>query len=275
MESGFKKDIWIWIEDLQVAKQLNGMLGQVINFNKDKDRYEVFIPESNCKGLSKDSISNAILAKKQDDEQICKLFRWRKGQPEEGRRSNHIKLIKAENLKGYDGQLVECQYVAPGQPFGHVQSFWYPRNHPMFLVKEGNSPVMNRCGYPLIVVRYPYNRQNLQEYFGNQFAAYLLIDVKFGFAPPEWQNNVGPVLVYRPQTEGQSIKNFNILDFEIVWDFFNNILDHFGDGPGAVVAKRDFTFKKLREFTENYCLRYASSRSDVSLEGQNIIQEEF
>ena len=38
---------WIWIQGLQGAKDLNGKLGQIVKFNKDKQRYEVFIPDSN------------------------------------------------------------------------------------------------------------------------------------------------------------------------------------------------------------------------------------
>ena len=35
----------------------------------------------------------------------------------------------------------------------------------------------------------------------------------------EWQDFVGPVLVYRPQIEGQSVQHFNGMDFDIVWKF--------------------------------------------------------
>ena len=45
-----------------------------------------------------------------------------------------MKLIKAENLKAYEGKMVECQYVQqapeqpkPGPPFGCFESYWYPR----------------------------------------------------------------------------------------------------------------------------------------------------
>jgi hypothetical protein len=45
-----------------------------------------------------------------------------------------MKLIKVDNLKVYEGQMVECQYVQqapekpkPGPPFGRFQSYWYPR----------------------------------------------------------------------------------------------------------------------------------------------------
>ena len=33
-----------------------------------------------------------------------------------------MKLIEPENLKGYEGKLVECQYVEPGHPFGRTLS---------------------------------------------------------------------------------------------------------------------------------------------------------
>ena len=42
-----KEGSWIWIEGLQGAKDLNGKLGQIVKFNKNKQRYEVFIPDSN------------------------------------------------------------------------------------------------------------------------------------------------------------------------------------------------------------------------------------
>ena len=105
----------------------------------------------------KNSVSDAILAKKKDDAKIRKLFQW---EDETTLTGSHMKLIKLENLKVYEGKLVECQYVEPGQPFGSFKSYWYPREHPMFTVKEGNTPILNRCGFPLIIVRYPYNRQN-------------------------------------------------------------------------------------------------------------------
>ena len=42
-----KEGSWIWIEGLQGAKDLNGKLGQIVKFNKNKQRYEVFIPDGN------------------------------------------------------------------------------------------------------------------------------------------------------------------------------------------------------------------------------------
>jgi hypothetical protein len=159
MESQFKKDSWVWIAGLKGAKELNGKLGQIVKYNEEKQRYQVFIPGVDSNGFNnfdKNWVSNAILAKKQDDAKIRKLFQW---EDETTLTGCHMKLIKLENLKGYEGKLVECQYVEPGHPFGRFHSYWYPREHPMFTVKEGNTPVLNRCGFPLIIVRYPDNRQ--------------------------------------------------------------------------------------------------------------------
>ena len=56
---------------------------------------------------------------------------------------------------------------------------------------------------------YIYKFLYSQEYYDNQFGTYMLIDVEDGFAPPEWQSYVGPVLAYRPQIGGQSVQHFN------------------------------------------------------------------
>ena len=161
METQFKKDSWVWIEGLNGAKELNGTLGQIVKYSEERQRYQVFVPGHDSNGfgnfyLEKNWVSNAILAKKQDDAKIRKLFQW---EDETTSTGSHMKLIKLENLKVYEGKLVECQYVEPGHPFGRFHSYWYPREHPMFTVKEGNTPVLNRCGFPLIIVRYPVNRQ--------------------------------------------------------------------------------------------------------------------
>ena len=156
LNSKYKMEDWVWIEGLNGAKELNGKLGQIVKYSEERQRYYVFVPGHDSNGFGnfyseKNWVSKAILANKQDDAKIRKLFL----SP-----GCHMKLIEPENLKGYEGKLVECQYVEPGHPFGRFHRYWYPREHPMFTVKEGNTPVLNRCGFPLIIVRYPYNRQN-------------------------------------------------------------------------------------------------------------------
>ena len=177
----------------------------------------------------------------------------------------------------------------------------------MFRVKEGNTPVLNRCGFPLIIVRYPDNHQRKpRSHNDNKFEletlyfANLLVDVNTGLIPPEWQNYVGPILAYRPQyhhilgtqIEGQSdVQHFNNLDVEIIWTFMSTImislektkipkadrdpvlsgiLDQYGEDE-VRVANWDFTFELLRNFTENYCLNNRGlSQNYQGTEGQNI-----
>ena len=90
---------------------------------------------------------------------------------------HNVKLIKPENLSPYEKtDLIECQYVNPGHPFGRMESRFFPKEHPIFRLDVGNSPVFKRCGFPLVVVRYPYNRSvHPREKYDNQFATYLLI----------------------------------------------------------------------------------------------------
>jgi hypothetical protein len=112
----------------------------------------------------------------------------------------------------------------------------------------------------------------------------MLVDVHSGFAPPEWQSYVGPILAYRPQHhhflgtqigDQSDVQHFNSLDGEIVWDFMSNILDRFGEAQ-IPVADRDFTFEKLRDFTESYCLNDIGEAGNYQgTEGQNITLGEF
>ena len=63
----------------------------------------------------KNSVSDAILAKKKDDAKIRKLFQW---EDETTLTGSHMKLIKLENLKLYEGPEVGRVPVC-GQP-----AFW-------------------------------------------------------------------------------------------------------------------------------------------------------
>lgn len=105
---------WVWIKDLQKINprfgQLNGKLGQIIGYDKIKQRYQVFVPDLDSNEFDKDSLTNFILVK-QDDKKIRRLFA-------EFTTQAFIKSLvelKDKNLKEYDGILVECQYVPPGK----------------------------------------------------------------------------------------------------------------------------------------------------------------
>ena len=111
----------------------------------------------------------------------------------------------------------------------------------------------------------------------------MLVDVHYGFASPEWRSYKGPILAYRPQHhhflgsqigDQSDVQNFSSLDGEIVWNFMSNV-DQFGEDE-IPVADRDFTFEKLRDFTENYCLNNIGEASNYQgMEGQNITLGEF
>ena len=115
---------WVWIKDLKKVNarfgELNGKLGQIIGYDDIKQRNQVFVPGLDSNGFDKDSLTNFILVK-QDDVKIRKLF------AEFTRKflSKSVVDIKDENLKDYDGILVECQHVPPGK-----EVFRYGRNTP-------------------------------------------------------------------------------------------------------------------------------------------------
>ncbi|KAM4060882.1 hypothetical protein HRG_014354 [Hirsutella rhossiliensis] len=61
----------------------------------------------------------------------------------------------------------------------------------------------------------------------NQIATYLNIDANSGFAPPDWQSQVGTVVVARKDR-----KPFYPQHLEGVWMFCDHILDLFGKETG-------------------------------------------
>jgi len=125
------------------------------------------------------------------------------------------KLIKASNFDDVPrNDLVKtCRFMAMGEGWGNFvkqkgigevgfhKVLLFPRDHSMFTkcFRGGNVPVMRLLGLSLIMQKVePYT--DLSE-FGkadNQKATYMMIDPHNGFAPWEWQSNVGPVLVFRP-----------------------------------------------------------------------------
>ena len=138
------------------------------------------------------------------------------------------------------------------------------------MLKKGNCSVLNTCGFPLIIVRYPCPRKATcptltQDHFDNQFAKTMLIDVHTGITPEEWQTDVGPVLAYRPQIVGEIPKHFGSLDFSIISEFMK--INMFGNET----ANQNLTFEKLKKFADNHCADFTLSQ----LAEQNILNEEF
>ena len=113
-------------------------------------------------------------------------------------------------------ELKSGKQSGSGEPFGCLESFWYPQEHPMFRIKTSNAMALN-LDFPLIIVRYPYTyRKDSNAQYVNQFAVKMLTDVQSGIAPVEWQSYEGPVLAYRPQIDYEDAKHFNRFDFEVI-----------------------------------------------------------
>ena len=65
----------------------------------------------------------------------------------------------------------------------------------------------------------------------NQWATYFVVDAVNGFAPPAWQAQVGPVVLFRPDGADLSIKEACCMQ-----DFLDRLLDRFGDvEPGGLL----------------------------------------
>ena len=116
---------WVWLKDLK--NELNGKLGQIIGHDGHTQSYQVFVPgvdkvqnKYKFTEFTKDSLSNAILVKKQDDRKIQTLFH------EFSSGLLHTAIpIKDEKLQDYVGKFVQCQFVPPGKDV-----FRYGQNTP-------------------------------------------------------------------------------------------------------------------------------------------------
>ena len=142
-----------------------------------------------------------------------------------------VKLIKKANLTNVPNQELVKAYRIPsrGENVRH-KVVLFPKNHSMFTEcsPNGNSPALALCGLPLVVQKVePGNRLSYQSDYDNHMATWLMIEPSSGFAPPEWQSYVGPVLVYRPGG-----LDFSSDDNDVTNEFLGNLLDKYGDGPG-------------------------------------------
>ena len=104
------------------------------------------------------------------------------------------------------------------------------RDDPRLAPERGaTSALLARCGCELRVVRLAPVASG-----DNQFATYLMADPRSGFAPPEWQSNIGGVLLYR--ADGMPLTQQHAW---LLWDWASRLMDAFGygDSPSAVVAR--------------------------------------
>ena len=265
----FKNGDWVYMKSLTGAVHLNGKLGQIVRYLAGKGRYEVFVPDLPENKFSEKNVTKLLDGVGPIDHAgFAKLFQ------DVNPKRALVKLVRSINLELYEKKdLVLCQMVLPqaGGGLGDCMDKWFPREHPMFRPSnfQGNSPVFERCEFPIYCCQYPCDRNaNARAAYDNQFATYMKITMEEGLAPQAWQQYVGPVLVFRPQN-GEAHQHISNVDIGILWDFANNILDKWGDGfwlPEVKQRVRDACSKNcLTNYVRNTC------RSPGMLRRQNIV----
>ena len=79
-------------------------------------------------------------------------------------------------------------------------------------------PIPNACGVPLLLFKQSVGSNS------NQPTTMLMCDTKSGFAPPEWQANVGECIAFR--ADG---KDYTSTDQGIVHDYIMHLMDEFAE----------------------------------------------
>lgn len=207
---------WVRITGLQSAagEKLNGKVGQLLNETQNADgRFQIKIDGDTSK----------------------------------------VKLIKATNFIPVprDELVKTCRLSARGEDtITEHKVLLFPADHSMFTTcnLNGNVPVMKLCGLPLFVKKVkPYRYLSDFGAADNQRATYLMIEPHNGFAPHQWQNNVGPVLVYRPGGLDLSYH-----DMVCVNTYFFEILDEYSERHDPMRwLNQDFFQRIARREIEN------------------------
>lgn len=197
--SPFGRSRWVRLQNLQ-ATDLNGKMAEVIRKPNVEDRFAVRIKGDNGK----------------------------------------FKLIKRKNLDPFpDSETVKvCRLSCSGENGGMLgQTLRWP----IELLESENSPycespISSLLGFPLRITRVKSrDKLKTQDDFDNQWATWMMIDPATGIAPPEWQSNVGPVVVWRERGHDVSFDDMTLLS-----RYISDLLDQYSDEEG-VQPDRDIT----------------------------------
>jgi hypothetical protein len=124
-----------------------------------------------------------------------------------------------------------------------------------------DSRVVHMCGIPLALMRAKHGLQKLPRSaeLDNQAATYLMIDPATGFAPADWQWNIGEVTVFR--RDGKPFTNGH---FWVLWDLLSCALEDYGDSvPPAKIRARYFSPTGFRRWLKQ---RYTDEDDEAKLE---------
>ncbi|KJZ69459.1 hypothetical protein HIM_11142 [Hirsutella minnesotensis 3608] len=137
--------------------------------------------------------------------------------------------------------IVRCE--AEKRKFPLWSATTIPANHNVFSQSAPSVPALIEL--PLVLYRTGTQSANEAD-LDNQIATYLNIDADSGFAPPEWQSQVGTVVVARKDR-----KPFYPQHLEGVWMFCDHILDLFGEGDGP--PRWLYSRQAFEKWWVNYC----------------------
>jgi tetratricopeptide (TPR) repeat protein len=144
---------------------------------------------------------------------------------------------------------IVCAQMREGLGPKKATNIEYVSTHAMFSVfsRAEDSRVMHMCGVPLALLRAREGLQALPRSgeFDNQPATYFMMDPTSGYAPDDWQWNVGEVTLFR--RDGVP---FTSTHFWVLWDFFNCITDDYGDLRPSEVAAKYFSPRGFRRWLD-------------------------
>jgi len=135
---------------------------------------------------------------------------------------------------------------APGYPGTQFRSMKISSTHSIFSTR--GIPITLKFGFPLVIYRLHEERLPHIPETDNQYATWINIDPKTGFAPEQWRNSIGDVIV--ACADGTDLDKAT---FEAIMNYVSDILDAFSDNlPRAPFYKRDALDKHIAKSKEGY-----------------------
>ena len=118
-------------------------------------------------------------------------------------------------------------------------------------------PIAAKLGFPLRIAKVrPRTVLRSRPDYDNQWVTWMMIDLVSGFAPSQWQGNIGPVVVWREDGGDVSSDDMCLLN-----DYLDGLLDQYSEGPGSVVPDRDINPSVWSTFK----MRAADSYEDINI----------
>lgn len=89
--------------------------------------------------------------------------------------------------------------------------------------------MLDRCGVPVRIFDASRNERG-----NNQLATFFIVSTENGLAPPDWQNGVGEVLLFR--SDGLPVTRSHVA---LLWNWFSELMDRYGQGNDFEAEARE------------------------------------